>query len=165
MATDKEITDKTCWVTSPYVSQIAPKIKQLFKKYNFDTVFNNRQKTSLYFDKCKDTDAVEFRSNVVYNIPCKDCNMVYIGHTKRYVKKRIYEHKNDWKKDPKSYTALTKHQLDNSHRFNFEKTKILAREKNYKKRITKEMLFINKNPNSVNERTDVDNLSVIFRNL
>jgi predicted GIY-YIG superfamily endonuclease len=32
-------------------------------------------------------------SNIVYNIPCNDCNFVYVGQTKRDLKSRISEHK------------------------------------------------------------------------
>ena len=69
--------------------------------------------------------------------------------------------------DPKTHTALSKHQWNNSHNFNFDKVTILSNEKNCTKRITKEMLFINKNVSSANERTetDVDKLSIIFRNI
>ena len=69
------------------------------------------------------------------------------------------------KKHPKYHTALTKHELDNFHLFNYKKICILANEKNYQKKITKEMLFINKNQNAVNDRTDVDILSIIFHGL
>ena len=93
----------------------------------------------------KDKDELELKSNVVYNIPCKDCNEVYIGHTKRYLKERIREHKTNMNNDPKTQTALSKHQWNNSLSFNFDKITILSNEKNYKKRITIEMLFNNKN--------------------
>ena len=142
---------------------IAPKIKHVSKKYKFEIVFSNRQKNGICFNKCKDKDNLKLRSNVIYEISCKNCTKVYIGQTKKYMKKRIYEHKNNC--EPKQYTALTKHQFDNCHRFNFDNIRILDNERSYKERITKEMLFINKNTNSVNERSDVENLSIIFRNL
>ena len=127
-------------ITTPFINQIAPKLKQVSKKFNcdnyeFTTTFCNRNKTNIYFDKMKDKDEIGLKCNAIYNIPCKDCNKVYIGQTKRYIKKRVYEHKNDYKKSP--FTALTKHQMDNFHRFDFENVKILATEKNLRKRITK----------------------------
>ena len=64
--------------------------------------------------------------------------------------KRIYEHKNGYRKQPKNYTAVTKHEIENSHRFNYDKITILANEKNCKKIFIKEMLFIDKNDNSAN---------------
>ena len=68
------ITDKVYGVTFPIISQIAHKIKRMSKKYKFDTVFSNRKKTNLYFDKCKD-------KGYVYKILCNNCKKVYIGHT------------------------------------------------------------------------------------
>ena len=35
---------------TPFIGQIAHKIKRVSKKYKFDTVFSNRNKTNLYFD-------------------------------------------------------------------------------------------------------------------
>ena len=92
----------------------------------------------------EDQDTIGLKSNLVYKISCKDCDKVYIGQTKIYLKTRVKEHKDNYTKHPREYTALTKHKIDNSHRFDFDNVKILATEKNLKKRITKEILFIKK---------------------
>ena len=124
-------TDEVYVVSTPYVNHIAPKIKQMSKN-TISTLFSVIVKKVIFcFVKCKDMDDLKLRSNVIYEISCKNCTNVYIGQTKRYMKKPIYEHKNKWKKEPKHYTALTKHQLDEFHYFNFDKIKILGNEKNY----------------------------------
>ena len=81
--------DRDYYVTTPFVNQIATKLKLVSNKYNFDTGFSNRNKTNIFFNKLKDKDDIGLRSNVVYNISCKDCDKVYIGQTKRYLKTRM----------------------------------------------------------------------------
>ena len=95
-------TEKKNYVVTPYIKQNVPKSKHMSKKYNLDIVFCNKNKTSLYFDKLKNKNDVNQKSNVIYEIPCNDCEKVYIGQTKRYLKKRIYEHKNNYKNTQKN---------------------------------------------------------------
>ncbi|KAI4461480.1 atp-binding cassette abc transporter-related [Holotrichia oblita] len=105
------------------------------------------------------------QSNVVYKLDCKDCNKCYIGQTKQYLKKRIYNHQYTATHNVTAETALSKHSKDRRHNFDFQNTKILKKENNYKKRLIYEMIYIKKDENAVNFRTDIDNLSVIYNNL
>ena len=57
---------------------------------------------------------------------------------------------------------LTKHTIAKDHFFDFVNTKILANEPNYKKRLLLEMYHIAGTDDTVNIRTDVDNLSKIY---
>ena len=90
----------------------------------------------------KDKDAIGLKLNLVINTSCKDCNKVYIGQTKRYLKSRVKEHKDNYTKHPREHTALKKHQIDHSHRFDSDNVKILATEKNLKKEHLKKYFFI-----------------------
>ena len=76
------------------------------------------------FTKHKDQlDSLD-RHNVVYMIPCQDCDKVYIGETSKTIKSRITEHKNAIKRqDPRSLPAT--HVANNDHRFDWTKTTIL----------------------------------------
>ena len=40
-----------------------------------------------------DTFPLDYHCNVVYRLPCKDCNKTYIGQTKQNLKARLTEHK------------------------------------------------------------------------
>ncbi len=47
----------------------------------------------------------------MYEVPCKDCNKVYIGETKRTLKVRLWEHKQAVKRgDPKNGIAVYAHE-------------------------------------------------------
>jgi len=104
-------------------------------------------------------------SNLIYNIPCNDCEKSYIGQTKQHLESRLKQHKASTKKQTKdnSDTALAKHTFDTKHTFNYDNTKILHRENNFKKRITLESLYIQKNiNNAVNFKTDINNLNKAY---
>lgn len=60
---------------------------------------------------------------LTYSILCNDCNATYIGQTKRYSKNRIQEHKDS-----------EKNKIHGKMRdFNYDKTKIVATERQWKK--------------------------------
>ncbi|KAI4461022.1 voltage and ligand gated potassium channel [Holotrichia oblita] len=85
----------------------------------------------------------------VYKLDCKDCNKCYIGQTKQYLKKRIYNHQYTVTHNVTGETALSKHSKDRRHNFDFQNTKILKKENNYKKRLIYEMIYIKKDENAV----------------
>ena len=118
----------------------------------------------MIFKPTKDKIPKELSSIIVYSVPCKgdDCKAVYIGQTKRFLKKRLREHKNNIRESPNKQNALTKHAIEKDHFFDFDKTKILANEQNYKKRLLLEMCHIVGTDDAVNLRTDVENLSKIY---
>ena len=67
----------------------------------------------------------------------------------------------------RSHTSeLSNHSVTNNHQFDFDNVKILAIEKNLKKRLFLEMLHINKNIQvAVNKLNDIDGLSNIYTNI
>ena len=54
---------------------------------------------------------------------------------------------------------------EQDHTFNFDNIKIVDRADNYKTWMILEMKHIASNPNSINQRTDTDNLSVFYMSL
>jgi hypothetical protein len=61
----------------------------------------------------KDSDRTDVQSGVVYQVPCNSCQLMYIGNTIQYVKKRMYDHQNGIAKENPDYSALVKHGLEN----------------------------------------------------
>ena len=70
--------------------------------------------------------------NVVYKIHCQDCDATYVGQSKRQLKTRIQEHKNDIKKSI-AQSVISTHELETNHQFDWQDTKIL--ESSYHKRL------------------------------
>ncbi|KAL1493617.1 hypothetical protein ABEB36_009317 [Hypothenemus hampei] len=87
---------------------------------------------------------------------------------RRYIKQRLYEHKNDCKmgkKETNNTTALVEHHLGTGHTFKYEETQILAKQRVLKKRLLHQMINIKKERTSINKRTDIENLNVAYYNL
>ncbi|KAI4459402.1 tgf-beta family [Holotrichia oblita] len=123
-------------------------IKHELKKSNIHITFiptNNRH----LFTNLKTPIKHDNQSNVVYKLDCKDCNKCYIGQTKQYLKKRIYNHQYTVTHNVTAETALSKHSKDRRHNFDFQNIKILKKENNYKKRLIYEMIYIKKDENAV----------------
>ena len=101
------------------------------------------------------------QTHTVYEIPCIDCNKVYIGQTCQYLQERIKAHKYS----KTAATALNKHKIDTGHNFKYEDTKILSIEQHTYKRSIKEMLHISSEKNSINNNTEINNLSKIYQTI
>jgi len=61
---------------------------------------------------------------VIYKIACKDCDASYVGQTKRQLKTRLREHKNNIRHDSK-HTVVSEHIVNFNHAFNWENVQIL----------------------------------------
>ena len=160
-----EQNPNTYYYSFPYIAEMAPKITKLFKNEpTIKIAFKYNKTIGTVFTKLKDRDELLKKSNVVYSIPCHECNGVYVGQTSRVLKSRITQHKSDCRLDKKSCT-LAQHTNQLGHLFNFNETKVLCNETNYNKRLFLEMVEIYLHPNTINKKTDIDNLSVIYSNI
>lgn len=159
------IQDRTSYFSLPYIKDINSKIIKLFKIEPTIKIANKQTKTiRSLFSRIKDKDEPIKMSNVVYSIPCTQCEGVYIGQTSRVLKDRITSHKSDCRLSKKT-CALAQHHLELGHNFDYSETKVLNSETNHNKRAFLEMVEISLQPNSINKRTDIDDLSVIYSNI
>ena len=101
------------------------------------------------------------KTHVVYKIPCNDCNGQYIGQTAQYLQERVKAHKYT----KSASTALNKHKTDTNHKFDYNATSILGIEHNTYKRNILEMIHINLEPNSINNKSEINNLSQIYKTI
>ena len=89
------------------------------------------------------------KKGVIYEVPCKDCECVYIGETSRTLEKRLSEHKNGVKKhDTKNGIAV--HSWTNQHQVNWEAAKTRKVEGNYWRRRVLEALHIHREQHTSN---------------
>lgn len=153
----------------PFVDGLTQNLNRIAKKFDLQVISQNEYKVNKLLRPTKDPVQFNYKSNVVYSIPCKDCTGVYIGQTKRYIKTRIEEHEkgvaNSANIDEKKYTALIKHSVDLEHQFSFKDTKICTTETSLYKRNLLEMINIVRQPHAINFRTDVNKLSGVYRSL
>ena len=98
---------------------------------------------------------------LVYQVPCRDCSIVYIGQTKRDLKSRLDEHIRAIKNQRPDLSALCKHSITLDHIISRTETKILEMENDYRKRLSFESWHINAKPHVMN-RNDVNSFPAIY---
>ena len=67
---------------------------------------------------------------IIYEIPCLDCNCVYIGQTKRGLKSRLAEHKRATLNQKPELSALCVHAMEFEHNIDWINAKLLKVENN-----------------------------------
>ena len=74
------------------------KFKNIFKKYNIQTIPLNNNKLNHIIKLGKDKINKLDQTNAVYKLSCKQCHSTYIGESKRALRIRINEHSNCYNK-------------------------------------------------------------------
>ena len=130
-------------VTIPYIKGTSEAIQRTFNKYNVSTTVRPFSKLRALLVHPKDKRSADDSTGVVYQIPCRDCDKVYIGETARKFGTRKAEHKQEAetlakapftrskKKDAESTlnkSAISDHVAQNNHTINWNKSQILVRD-------------------------------------
>jgi len=79
--------------------------------------------------------------NVVYSVPCSQCDCSYIGQTRQTLKKRIQAHKSEIKHKVDN-NSIFRHLKDQGHEPDFNNTEVVCHEKHYWGRLNLETLAI-----------------------
>ena len=82
----------------PYIEGVTDKISRIFRKHNISTAFKPHKTLRSILVHPKDKICKEERCGVVYAIPCRNCDFVYIGETSRQLKTRVAEHREEVEK-------------------------------------------------------------------
>ncbi|XP_072401655.1 uncharacterized protein [Diabrotica undecimpunctata] len=104
-----------CSYTSlKYIKGITPRLTRLFKDFtNLKIAFKTSLTARSIYSKVKDKSDIKDCSNVVYQIPCNNCNLVYVGQTTRSLGSRLISHRSDSRLYPER-SALAEHNLYSS---------------------------------------------------
>ena len=96
--------------------------------------------------KAKDKLSKLRQHNDIYQIKYRidNCNLPYVGQTKRALEVRINEQNNQWKLGEYNLSVLSKHKLFDDHEFDWENINILDSEINWKKRDLYQKCYISK---------------------
>ncbi|XP_025268300.1 uncharacterized protein LOC112639226 [Camponotus floridanus] len=85
------------YISLPFVDGWSDDVDRFFKKIGFKVVYNVPKKLNSLIKRGKDRLPINNRTEVVYKLDCKNCNVSYIGQTKRHVSTRVKEHRNNIK--------------------------------------------------------------------
>lgn len=128
----------------PYIPFITNKIKSMLAE-NQILMINTLANQKMLVKNHKDSISKYKKENTVYCIPCKDCNLKYVGQTKRELKTRLKEHQTNIKEHHTKWNSISKHRVELDHVMDFDSTKILDMEENKFARLISETLHIKLN--------------------
>ena len=101
--------------------------------------------------KPKDQVATEDKNNMVYEIDCRNCEVVYFSESKRSLKSRSDEHKRSARNCHCDKNEIVKHYWETDRNFNWDQKKVIDRESRLIPRKIKETIHSLKNPNHINK--------------
>jgi len=88
----------------------------------------------------KDREPRLSNNNVIYKISCNDCDATYVDQTKRQLKTRFKEHKNNIRQNHSKHSVVSEHIINFNHAFDWENVQIMDHKHNYHKRMILEMI-------------------------
>lgn len=169
-----------------YFPSVSEDIKQVFKGKNehLELAFKPmNQLGHTVFTKLKQKIEKTNQINTVYKIPCagkenEPCSKSYIGHSKRRLRERMYEHKSSnnhvnngidsdqpiHNDDNNDKTALVIHAETTKHQPDFDNISIVDTEQYYSRRLIAESLHIYCN-DTMNLRRDVQGISKSYASI
>lgn len=174
----------TKYVSLPYVPHLSNSITRCLQEdYPSTKIANNNVRTAkMLYTNVKDPVEPMLQHNVIYNIPCQNCEGCYIGMTTNKLKTRMSGHKSNINKldgllnlgytysdqaviEIGNKTALINHCIKYQHRFGLDQTKIIDRSFTASRLPMLECFHIYNTPRTVNYRTDVEGVSSIYAGL
>ena len=154
----------TKFTSLPYIQGTTEKIRRILNEVGVKLAMKPTRTIGQYLPSPKDPITSDEITCVVYEVPCKDCDFVYVGQTKRGLNSRLKEHQ----------SAITQQKLENSalcelvilfdHVVDWANSRILKTESNFFKRLTAESWFILSRPKVIN-RSDDESFPVVYRSL
>ena len=153
----KRITNNHSWPQSQQLTQ-ATDIQEEVIRMSIDLLhdlltFYTENTSHKLLCKPEERVATEDKSNIAYEIDCSNCEAVYFGESKRFLKSRSDEHKRFVSNCDCDKDEIAKHCWEADHNFNQDQKKVIARESRLipiSMKI-KETLHSLKNPNHSNK--------------
>ena len=146
-------------VVLPYVQGDTEKIARTLKQYDIAAAMKPHTTLRSLLVHPKDKRDPENTTDAIYEIPCMNCNLCYIGETGRKFNTRLEEHKSEVNKVSGTVTtragrkeslttthksAITDHVVDKNHVIGWREAKIIGTEQDRYKRWIKEAMAIRK---------------------
>jgi len=138
------------------------KFKNISKILKTKLAFFSLHKLNRIVKSQKDKLPIGMNKNVVYKLTCKNCDVAYVGQTKRKLNTRIAEHKKDINKKTSYHSVITEHRIEYDHKFDWENPKILDIEQHYHKRLISEMMNIKTQKKTINLQSDTECLQYAY---
>ncbi|KYN13623.1 hypothetical protein ALC57_14185 [Trachymyrmex cornetzi] len=150
--------ERVKWFSILYLEEISNKFKNAINGVCHRVSFFSLNKLNQFIKVHKDPLNNELKRNVVYKINCRDCDVSYVGQTRRKLKTRLSEHKKHIHSKTSTHSVITEHRLQN-HDFDWQNVEILDVKNYHNKRLILEMMHINRQTNGLNLQHDTIGLN------
>ena len=134
--------EKKFYIKVPFVPGFSHKLKGVLRKANINVVFGKGVTLKDHLCKLKPKKGIDEKKNAIYSIPCADCPLTYTGQTKQRFKKRKAQHQGMVRHGNRK-NGIAVHSWDEDHKIDWENSKIIDTERDFRKRLIKEVLYIN----------------------
>ena len=124
------------YITLPHIKGITEQLTRTLRQHDITVTSKPLQTLQQHFPSPKQRVEPCQQTNVIYKIPCGECNWSYIGETGRAFETRKKEHMTNVKTHAIS-SNIASHSWKNDHRIDFEKWEIIDKG-NYRIRKTLE---------------------------
>lgn len=150
-------------VSVPFSNDLAFRIRKILRKFDIHTTFRSTNSLKKCIHPVKDSPEMLDLSDIVCKLSCCQCEIVYIGQTKRQMKFQINEHFTNV--NIQLLNVVSKHRVQFKHEFDWENVDILDFEPIEFKRLISEMIHIHLNTNIINIRGDTKKLHNPYKHL
>ena len=150
-ATDIQEEEIRMSINLPYIEGTSEKLWHILRSHKIRATFYTEKTLCKLLRRPKDWVAAEDKNNIVYEIDCSNCQVVYFGESKRSLKSRSDEHKRSVRNCNCDKNEIAKHCWEADHNFNWDQKKVIDRESRLIPRKIKETIHSLKNPNHINK--------------
>ena len=146
----EEKDDPRSHVTIPYIQGVSEAVTRILSDINVQVHMKPFRTLRRILSHPKDCIPDDDKSSVVYKINCHDCDASYVGETGRALKTCVSEHCRAMEKRDFSASALVQHAWEHDHHIDWTSTCVLGVESHYRSRISREAIYIRRQPSSLN---------------
>ena len=150
-ATDIQEEEIRISISLPYVEGTSEKLQRILRSHKIRSTFYTEMTLCKPLCKPKDRVAAEDKNNIAYEIDCGNCQAVYFGESKRFLKSRSDEDKRSVRNCDCDKNESAKHCWEADRNFNWDQKKVIDRESRLIPRKIKETIHYLKNPNHINK--------------
>ena len=137
------------YCSTPYIKGTSERVGKILREYNIQLSNKPSQSFKNQLYNVKDKNKPDENTEVVYKIECNDCDISYIGETKKQLKDRVKQHEAAVR-NKTSLSLVYQHVAENNHTMNFPGAKVLAKSKQEKPRKLLEAFYTYSDQNSIN---------------
>ena len=141
------------WHSLPYMGNVSEAAARILQPFGIGVAHKPASTMRSQVSHVKDRVPLAEQTNVIYQVPCKDCSSRYTGLTTRRLETRLKEHSSAVRNENVKASLMAAHCQKTKHTFDFEATSILARAGNWWSLQIKEAWY--SPPGCVNKHIDL----------